>query len=298
MKKKKKKSCNIVGIFSLIVLILMIIIILILTGVISLDDKNILNDDSGIKLDSSKDYIYLANYSYENEYREYERKNVEKNQELIIDDYGFEIKYNTKTQNLNDLIVPHININTMDAINANDEIEDLYISYAQEFDKCASDENEVGCVQVLNYFSYLYNDILSLVIIDGMSENEDFVFNYSTYNFDLTTGNLLNYDKFLEKIGYSKEDVEFKLGKELEGFLNNKYADKIEQLNNCKFSLDEKEKNDTCLNASKLLFQEEIENDEGLYYVDDKGVLNILAIPYFSSVENENNHHYLFQINK
>lgn len=297
-KKKKKNSCSIILFFSIIILILMAVIALILTDVITLNDNTIKNNDSSIKLDESKDFIYKANYNYDNKYKEYDRKNVEKDEDIIINNYGFEIKYKSKTQSLSDLVVPHININTMDAINVNNEIEDLYINYAKEFDECASDKNEIGCVEILTYYSYNYDNILSLVIVDGISQEKPVVFNYLTYNFDLETGNLLTYDEVLEKLGYSKDDAILKVEKGLENHLNKNYANMKEQLNSCKFTLGGEEKTDTCYNASKFIFEEEVENNEVLFFINQDGILNILAIPYFDDVENGNVHRYLFEIKK
>lgn len=307
MKNEKKKNI-IILLLVVIILVLLVIMGLLLKNQINLssnqglgENLESLEEQLGIKIDDDLDYVYDANYSYNNEYTEFYR--VSYNHENVtrkISNYGIEVEYTDGMQYLSNLKVPYININTNDAANANQELETLYLENAKTFDSCAKDK-EISCSQILTYRTYTYRDVLSVVVIDSIQGTSKWVLNYHIYNFDLTTGNILKYNDLLSKLGYDKEVTLSKM----ESLLKNKMDELYESINvdlsrTCREVVsDNGDYNEiSCYNKANELLENSIQDDSVLVFVNNEGNLNVLAIAYYDTVQDGTVNKYLLEVTK
>ena len=206
-------------------------------------------------------------------------------------------------QYLSNLKVPYININTYDAGQANKEIEMLYLDSAKTFDACADEANSSSitssCSQILTYRTYKYNDILSVVVISGGQSTAPWVLEYNIYNFDLTTGNLLDYDSLLTKTGYDKNETLAKMKNLLKNKMDELWGKHADMSNACGYDgLYFDYTGTSCYEKANEILEDSIEDDSVLFFVNNEGNLNILTIPFYSGVQNGEMNKYLFEVAK
>ena len=282
---------------SILAIILIVFVVLLLTGKIDFR-KN-------IKIDPDKDYVYDATYKYDNKYTEFSRDSATQT-DRIIDAYGIKVVAVAK-EYLKNLKVPFINIETEDAKKANDELEKLYLAYAKEFDSCAADMEEegykVGCTQILTYRTYTYDNILSVVVIDSKQTTAPFILNYHTYTFDLSTGNLLNYDALLNKLDLEKNDTLTKLEELAKKKMDTRKGDPSNDLTTaCRYNEDENGNHlygtTNCYEITNQLLEKSIDSNDVLFFVDNTGNLNVLPILYLAFAQNGDSHRYLITLTR
>lgn len=181
------------------------------------DKKNDIDSKSVAKLDESKDYLYDADYTslYTNSITEYDRgfndtTNGQYSYPYTIKETEMTVEISDGKQELSDLKVPYINIDSYYAGVANSELKALYIDEAKNFEACAIDvkyRGGHGCTLILTYKVYKYKDILSVLVINGGTATAPMVLDYKTYNFDLKTGNEITYDEMITRLGYDKNTL-------------------------------------------------------------------------------------------
>lgn len=153
------------------------------------DDNN--NVNTNVKIDESKDFIYVADYDYD----------------VSSETYST----NFKTYNVKDIRVPYININSTYASNANKEIENVFRKAIEAFKNGIKDKSTY--VDECNYTYYLDNDVLSVNLWLGVGSTDVVVPDYYTFNFDLKTGNLLSFDEVYRMVGFDPISVNNKIEK-------------------------------------------------------------------------------------
>lgn len=153
--------------------------------------------EKNIKIDYNRDYVYDAGYHNDNKYKEYDYC-----EGTTYTHDGFDVLVCDKgSMRLSDLVVPYINIKSNDAYRVNRELKVLYDEYASRFDEFYIGlESGNGGSQVLNYYSFSSNDILSVVVIYGYQQTDILYPDYNIYNFDLKSGNLIDYDEMIDKL--------------------------------------------------------------------------------------------------
>ena len=301
-------------------IVLLVIIILGLGGYVVYDKvlstgnqnkgNNSKNDKSNsIKIEDSKEYVYDAEYKYDNKYAEYERGFTDGSEEKrTIDLYGIPVEFTYNTQHLEDLKVPYININSYDAGNANGELKELYMKVAKNFDSCAFEaesDSAPSCSQILTYRTYQYNNILSVVVIDSIQATSKWVLNYNIYNFDLKTGDKIDYNEMLSKLGLNEETVLESLKQKTKSQMDeiqSKWAITINLSEACNSQKDEngnsKYGTENCYEITYQLLQKSIDENKILFFVDNDGNLNVMAILYFDFVQNGDVDYYLLKVSK
>lgn len=248
--------------------------------------------EKSIKLDDSLDYVYDAEYKYDNKYIEFKVANTVDSEEKITD-FGIEVTYTKGTQYLSNLKVPYININSSDASTVNKELEELYLEYAKQFDACAKNKDR-KCSQILTYQTYLNDDILSIVVIDSLWSSTRYDLNYRTYVFDLADGKLLKYNDILNKLGYNKDTTLTIMEAELRNKVKEVYPDS-EKTFYCDCSC---YCTASCADEAVKLLNDSINNDTINVFVNDEGVLSVLAIPYYDGTEFGISDKFLLEIRK
>lgn len=285
-----KKGNNLIIItLSIIVVCLIIFISLLFTGVIKLeniissDNKSQNNKEESIKLDSSKEYVYDANYKYENQSTEYVREFDENTTESKVtkNNNAIPVEKTTGKEYLKELVVPYININSSDASKINSELKNVYIENAKSFDLCALDRS---CSQILTYKTYSYNNILSVVVISAIQSTSPWLFDYKTYNIDLKTGNLLDFSTFLEKANYEHDTFLVNIKNSVKNKMDELYGSNSSN-SNC-FSKASYDKAYELLDTSF--------DNNSMYFIDNDGNINVLAIPYSECGQNSPYEYYLF----
>lgn len=309
MKNEKGKNI-IIALLLIIIILLLVVIALALTGKLTPNKQETNNQDqqeetSSMKVKSNKDYVYDASYKSNNQYTEFNRPaDDNKNSTQKISNYGIEVEYTNGMQYLSNLKVPYININTLDATKANQELETLYLEKAKTFDACAKEAIESprdpSCTQILTYKTYQYNNILSIVVIDSTQATSKWVLNYHIYNFDLTTGTLLSYDNLLSKLNYDKEQTLVKTENVLKNKMDELYKPVGDLSKACRElennGLDSKEV--SCYDKANKLLEKSIADNSILFFVNNEGNLNILAVAYYDGAQDGTENKYLLEISK
>lgn len=262
-------------------------------------------EDSNItlKTDDTKDWVYDAEYKYDNKYTEYTREYATAG---TIDTYGISISYGDNK--LGSLKVPYININSNDAKKVNEQLENLYLKYAKEFDENAeASKNNVGvvCTQVLNYKYYKYENIVSVIIYDDLQCTSPFVFNYHSYTFDLTTGKLLSYDDLLSKLNLDKNITLTKLENLAKDKMDARYSEwttSIDLTTECHYNKDENGNplygTTNCYEITNQLLKNAIDNNNVIFFVNNEGNLNVMTILYLAFAQNGDREYYLLSLTK
>lgn len=212
--------------------------------------------EKNIKIDYNRDYVYDAGYHNDNKYKEYDYCDgttyTHDGFDVLICDNG--------SMRLSNLVVPYINIKSNDAYRINRKLKDLYDEYATRFDDFyVGLGNGSGGSEVLGYYSFLSDKILSVVVIYGYQQTDVLYPNYSVYNFDLSNGNLIDYDDMILLLGVDDDYV---------------YSNVLENIYNNNFGFDifyDKTVND---------FKSSISDGSVLCFVNDDGVLEYIVNVY------------------
>ena len=311
---EKKSNGGLIGCLLFIIILLIVFVIILLTGVINFDSKDdtkvkemgdIINNNekSSIKLDDTKDYVYDAEYKTDNEYTEFMRDS-DSDEVKKLDEFGIEVEYNYGMQYLDKLKVPYINIDSSYAKVANATLEKLYLDNAKTFDLCAEEAKgtEPSCTQILTYKTYTYDNILSVVVIDGLQATSKIALNYHIYNFDLTTGDEIKYYDIMNKLNYNRADVEEQMKTLLKSKMDSLYGKAIGDLSNACYGKYNEQTSENekinCYEKANELFIESVNKEEVLFFTDNDGKLNIFAIPYYNGAQNGDSDYYLFTLDK
>lgn len=260
-------------------------------------NKEINNKISSIKIDNSLDYVYDADYSYDNKYKEFDRNFAgEESGKKTIDYYGIYVEYNMGKQYLSDLKVPYININSEAAKKVNDKMKNLYFDSAKDFDTCAEEsfkgiEYGPSCSQILTYRTYEYEDILSVVVISSIQATSTWLLNYNVFNFDLNSGNLIDYKDTLSKIGYDYDETNSKLKVLLKNKMDELFSEHLDLSTACI-------NNSNCYDKAYDILENDVENESIYYFMDNNGKLNVLVNTYCDAVENGTVNLYLVTVEK
>ena len=287
---EKRKSNN----FIIIILILIILGLIALVCYLFFSKKEMENNNqldipvekSSIKMDNTKDYIFDAEYLSNNKYYKY---GLSKNNKLITNNQitsketfdtvniigDISSKIHTNAAYLSDLKVPFINIDSIDAKKVNKELETLYRDMTNTFETDATEKDDDirSYDPILNYQTYISNDILSIITYSGHYKSNDYEF--TTYNFDLKTGDLISYEEALTKLNYNKNDVDTKIKQFFKNDIT-KYIQK-NKLKECK----EEDFNKDCYTFSLDSFNEDIEYGNILFYIKNNKI-NLLLASYLN----------------
>ena len=306
--EQNKNNKGVTALLVVLVIILSILCVLFATKTINLGRESSNNEVSNqkiesIKIDESLDYVYDAEYKYDNKYTEYTRENSSSG---TIETFGISISYGDNK--LESLKVPYINIKGNDAKNVNEQLEKLYMEYAKEFDEnalAAKNNDNVVCTQVLNYKYYKYENIISVIVYDDAQCTSPFVFNYQSYTFDLTNGNLLSYDDLLSKLNLDKNDTLTNLEILSKDKMDAKYkewTDNIDLTTECHYNKDENGNplygTTNCYEITNQLLKKAIDSNNVIFFVNNNGNLNVMTILYLAFAQNGDRQYYLITLDK
>lgn len=202
------------------------------------------NSNLALKIDSTKDWVYNANY------------NLPTNEDSY---YGF--SDHSKLIKASDLIVPYININSSDAKTANQEIYKLYELLINKFNENLKEKIWFTTVE---YSSNINNDIISIMIKTTSAGTYTPLYEYYTYNFDVTNGNILSYQDAYKLVNINDSTienvVEQKIKNELKDYPQSSYEE--------------------ALNGSIDNYKKSVNDKSIKYYFDSTGKLNVIVTLY------------------
>lgn len=202
------------------------------------------NSNLALKIDSTKDWVYDADY------------NLPTNKDSY---YGF--SDHSKLIKASDLIVPYININSSDAKTANQEIYKLYEQLINKFNENLKEEIWFTTVE---YSSNINNDIISIMIKTTSAGTSTPLYEYYTYNFDVTNGNILSYQDAYKLVNINDSTienvVEQKIKNELKDYPQSSYEE--------------------ALNGSIDNYKKSVNDKSIKYYFDSTGKLNVIVTLY------------------
>lgn len=260
------------------------------------------NIKTNVKIYEDREYVYTADYSseYPNKYTEYNtcKLNNESSTYVSIAGDGLPIHFDACTHELKALNGPYINIESSYAEQVNNELKTRYKENAKKFDECAESESSSECRQALYYTTRRYknykNDIYTVIVIYGTQIGSPIILDYKTYNFDLKTGNGITYDEMITRLGYDKSTL---LDKEKDAI--KKKMDEINTFNDdLTKTCGTMDSPKNCYDIAYKMLEDSIKDGSILYFVDEDGKLNIIAVPYTHLAQNSEVTKYVFTIEK
>lgn len=204
------------------------------------DDKdNVVQQESDsqekVKFDEEKEYIYAANYPYDVSVNQY-------NDNLVTD-----------------LQVPYINVNKDWAKEANNQLKVVFEKAISVFKEGISDKVQFA---KLSYNNYQNGDIMSVVVKYGKGGSDIIRYEYYTYNFNIKTGELVNYSDQLGLLNYSLSSIKEKI------------KEKVIDLSST-YSIEMK---DQLIETSMLNYQKTVDEKTTKYYLDENNNLNLILL--------------------
>lgn len=242
--------------FMMIVLVIMCAFMLCACGAKKEGDTVLENKLEVSKIDSTKEYVYDAEYTYEDlEGKSYRSQSTE------------------QTYSLNDIVLPYININSQDAINANNEIKKLFNELAEHF------KNELEDTQtwydISNYKSYINGNILSVVITTESGGSSPETYRHYAYNFELDSGEKVSYADVYKTVGFASNNIDSKIEEAIKNDERYSYYSKDDQnLNND-------------INKSIENYSNSVKDESINYFIDSNGKLNVIVTMEISALEQE-----------
>ncbi len=113
-----------------------------------------------------------------------------------------------------DVQIPHININSTEIDNINNEIDKIFINKAETI--IAENSNSENIVYSIKYRAYVNNDILSLIIECTLKEGSNAQrIIIKTYNYNIQTGKVLTIEDFAQLKQLNKNIIESKIKDEI-----------------------------------------------------------------------------------
>ena len=166
------------------------------------DLENKKQTQNNIKIDTSKDWVYPADYK----------------KDVINDSY--ETQYKQKYY-VKDIIVPYLNINSSDAKIMQSEIKNVYDEAIAWYNKGVNDKTSY--VENCNYESFINGNILSVNLLFSKGATDIPLKEYYTFNINLQNGKKMSYEQIYQQAGFNsnnlKEHIEKAINKALENEL-------------------------------------------------------------------------------
>ena len=180
-----------------------------------------------------------------------------------------------KTYYLNNLKFPYINIKTDDATSINEEIKKLADQAIQIYTLGVS--GGLDRVDESTYSYYVNNNILSIVIIYSVNYNTPSDRGYYTYNFDLTTGNKVDFKKIYTSLGNSEDGINDKVNRAIKKYMDDLDNSTSYSLYNHTQGYTGEDSYTASLTKAYETYKESITNNTIKYYIDDSKNIHIIT---------------------
>lgn len=191
------------------------------------------------KIDSSKDYIYDANYIPNVRSKTY-------------------ADYDSTIRNIDNYKAPYINLNSSYAKKVNDNIKKVYDQAAQVFD-FSIDHNSCVGIEIFEYKHYLVGDMLAVVLTTKYRTCAVTIPKYYIYVINVKTGRKVNLDEILEYKNINKDDFNEKVKNEI---INSYYS-----------SFDDSKDYDYLIDENLKTYKNDTNKK---FFIDDNGKINLL----------------------
>ena len=173
--------------------------------------------------------------------------------------------------NVEDIVVPYVNMVSDDANKINLEIEKLYNEFVEEFKICGQNLNSYIKV---SYQTYITSNIYSILITVQRGYENSNTDEYFAYNFDIISGTKLDYNQVCYVAGISDaNEIVKKMVEELEDFKSyylvpSRYVTQE--------AADERNAEvDAYKNQVYTYYQEDVLNNKLVYFLDNNLKLNV-----------------------
>jgi len=264
--KEKKKRISAITIF-LLFLILLLISALAIVGTLFLkqqrliDYSNVISQGtidnidhvtpgSVLKIDENKDLVYDAKYTYD------------------VSETSYIMPYSedgSGRYSINDIVVPFINIRSVDANLANKEIEALYQSLVNEY-KHYLLHDKISFVNS-SYVSYTNGNVLSILITINRGGTDVGSTQYYTHNFDISTLTVLSYVDIYTNCGFNGNDITSNVESKITSYL----------YNGSWFKFSTKEEGSSYVESSIKNYTDSVIDNSIKYFIDNENNLNIIV---------------------
>lgn len=238
-----KKISNKTKLITLLILLLAIVSFLFIMIIKKDINKESFMVISISKINKDKDWVYDGDYDYTK--------------------YVSKTSYTTdfdKTYYIKDIIVPYINIDSVDAKNANANILNSAITLYN-----AGVANKVSFIDYYNYEYNNINNVISLVIKYGTGGTDVVQNHYKTYNYSLNDGKNLSYKEVYTFLNYKSINI----NKIVKKAITNKMKEELKDIGDVDFN--------TYNNESYNNYIESVENNTISYFIDKNKKLNIIV---------------------
>lgn len=226
---------------------ILLVVLILLIGVMFIIGKKADSSSKEIvyvaKKDSTKEWVYDADYKKEVDAASY----VRNGQELR----AIDIK------------APYININTTSADSTNDNIKFRFNDAIFEYNRGVN-----GADTYLKRFDYDYyvNGTVLSVVITSLNGINDIVYpHYYTYNYDLEKGSLLTYEEVYTALGYTSDSLEERV------------SEKISEIINDKMATIQNDSPELRKNNSIVAYKNSIKEHNTKFYLSENGTLNVIV---------------------
>ena len=231
-----------------ILLVISLISILFLVGCKT--NENEINDKNNEVIIENEqqevvDWVYDANYE----------------KDITVDSYETEFG---EVYNAKDIIVPFINIDSEDAVEANDEIKQIFDSAINNFNSGVSDK--MTYVDECSYKEYINNNKLSVVVTYGVGATDVVHPEYYTYNFDLENGNEFSYEEAYAYAGLDSTNIDDNVKNAIRYKMKERFGSAL---------VGEDFENYT--NRSIENYENSLKDNTIKYFINEKGNLNIIV---------------------
>lgn len=259
MEKQKKNT----GLYILIIILCVLVLALGRYIIYDKNNKNNINSQPNnesnsntntinliSKLDSTKDWVYDAEYTKEVNADSYSTYNV--------------IHY------AKDIIVPYINVSSSYANTSNSDIKKVFDDAIKNYNTGVNDK--MTYIDECNYQKYVNDNILSVILTYGVGTTDVINPKYYTYNIDLKTGNQLSYEETYKTLGLNSSDVSSKVQNAITNVMKEKMKD-FGYPNN----YPEGTNFDTYNNESINNYKNSVSNNTLKYFLSADGKLNVIV---------------------
>lgn len=212
------------------------------------------NDEYVRKVVETRPYVYDAGYLPEG---------------LNVKNYSMN---NGTEYSIENIVVPYVNMVSVDSNNINSKIEEMYKGLVEEFKVCS--QNKTSFIKT-NYTVYNTSNIYSILITIQRGQGEKTTEEYVTYNFDIISGTKLEYNQVCYIAGI--DNASDSVTKNIENLEDLVSLRIVADRDHSQEEVDQREaKIVTCQNQIYTSYQQDLLNNQLVYFLDNNLKLNIV----------------------
>ena len=186
-----------------------------------------------LKKDNRFDYVYEGSY-------------VTTFEDKVYDN-------NDRVLSYSDITVPYVNIATAEADSVNNQIKQYYDKVISVYENLDDDE-----YITLNYWTYINNNTLSIILITNRWDDDGSKRTYTTYNISLEDGTTYDFNELLNTFNLKKEYIIDSMKENIENYV------------------EEEDYDEEYIDTNMELFEEKLNEGSLSYFVNPSNKITII----------------------